>query len=533
MALQRLATSLALLSLSVRASDWRGISPELQHKLSAVSSFTCDNGLQRLDLSRINDNYCDCADGSDEPGTSACSHTTAVFHCANSGFFAADVPTSRVNDGICDCCDGSDEYASGAACASDCAARLRSFRADKKDLIEQVEAGLKARAALAREAQKLWDEQQQVKTQAEAAAASLRVMAEQLEARKEAEETLETQDKESRVQASEREILTQLGLLTLSKEQLMSVILEVGRSGVSAKHELLPIIRKVAGEELSKTPMEEQDEAFKERDEVRQKETRRIEKLIEEREKEEQRKALEAKEKLEKAAGEGEAVEAEAEEEKVEEEQKEEELMLPEVETRPIDKLYEELAASERYERSQAVATRKQHEDTKKELEEKEKELAEIQKVLEKDYGVDHVYFALRDKCVESDAGQYKYKICFFGKATQDHTKLGEMEEFGKLTASGDEDSGDDAVDAAGLEEIKFSNGQKCWNGPNRSMTVKLECGPEPMELFNIEEPSTCVYSATLRMPAVCSEESRERIMKFDSAKVTPHHIEIEVPATP
>jgi hypothetical protein len=38
MALQRLATSLALLSLGVRASDWRGISPELQQKLSAVSS---------------------------------------------------------------------------------------------------------------------------------------------------------------------------------------------------------------------------------------------------------------------------------------------------------------------------------------------------------------------------------------------------------------------------------------------------------------------------------------------------------------
>ncbi|EGZ14058.1 hypothetical protein PHYSODRAFT_514136 [Phytophthora sojae] len=528
MAFQHLATSLALLSLCVRASDWRGISPELQQKLSAVSSFTCDNGQQRLELSRINDNYCDCADGSDEPGTSACSHTAAVFHCANAGFFAADVPTSRVNDGVCDCCDGSDEYASGAGCASDCAARMQSFKADKKDLIEQVEAGLKDRVALAAEAQKLWDEQQQKKAEVEASAASLRVMAEQLEARKGEEERLEQEEKQSRVQASKQEILSQLGLLGLSKEQLASIILEIGRNGVSAKHELIPIIRKERGaaregdEDLPKTPMEEQDEAFKVRDEERQKETRRIEKLIEERKEREEKKAQEAKEALEKAAAEA----AEGEEE---------DLTLPEVETRPIDKLYEELAASERYERSQALVTRKQHEDTKKELEEKEKELSEVQKVLEKDYGVDHVYFALREKCVESNAGQYKYKICFFGKATQDHTKLGDMEEFEKLNASDDEGSVDGAsasVDTA-VEEIKFSNGQKCWNGPNRSMTVKLECGPEPMELFNIEEPSTCVYSAKLRAPAVCSEEHRERIMQFDSAKVTPHHIEIEVPATP
>jgi hypothetical protein len=63
--------------------------------------FTCDSGAKKFDVARINDNYCDCADGSDEPGTSACSHTTAVFHCANAGFFSQDVPTSHVNDQIC------------------------------------------------------------------------------------------------------------------------------------------------------------------------------------------------------------------------------------------------------------------------------------------------------------------------------------------------------------------------------------------------------------------------------------------------
>lgn len=546
MALQRLLTSLALLSLGASATDWRGISPSLQQKLSAVSSFTCDQGRQKLDLTRLNDNYCDCEDGSDEPGTSACSHTLAVFHCVNAGFFPTDLPTSRVNDGICDCCDGSDEYASGASCAADCEQQMQQFRADKKDLIEQVEAGLQDRVALAAEAQQLWEEELQKKEKLEASTQSLKVMVEQLEARKSEEERLEQEEKDSRVQASKQEILRQLGLLDLSKEQLLSILLEVGRKGVSVKHELLPIIKQEreaaheGDEELSKTPMDEQDEAFRERDDARQKETRRIEKLIEKRRKEEEEKAQAAKEALEKAAAaaeSGEAVpETETEAPVTEEEapkDDEEDLTLPEVEARPIDLLYESLEASERHEREQATGTRKQFEETQKELKEEEKKLKEAQDLMGKNYGPDHIFFALRDKCVESDPSKYLYKVCFFGKATQDSTKLGDMEDFKRP----EQDTGDGSSEAASSDvavtEVTFSKGQKCWNGPNRSLTVTLECGPMPMTLFDVEEPSTCVYNAKLRTPAVCSDTDRERIMtRDDGSQVAPHHIEIEVPPT-
>lgn len=66
-----------------------------------IEQFSCDGGTLVLDLARLNDNYCDCEDGSDEPGTSACSHTAAAFRCANAGFLPEDLPTSRVNDGLC------------------------------------------------------------------------------------------------------------------------------------------------------------------------------------------------------------------------------------------------------------------------------------------------------------------------------------------------------------------------------------------------------------------------------------------------
>ncbi|KAK9505422.1 hypothetical protein O3M35_009486 [Rhynocoris fuscipes] len=54
----------------------------------------------------VNDDYCDCPDGSDEPQTSACPQ--ANFECHHR-FKIVSLPSSRVNDGICDCCDGSDE----------------------------------------------------------------------------------------------------------------------------------------------------------------------------------------------------------------------------------------------------------------------------------------------------------------------------------------------------------------------------------------------------------------------------------------
>ena len=75
-------------------------------------TFVCDGGAVSLDFSRVNDDYCDCADGADEPGTSACS--SGSFHCRNRGHQPVNVPSSRVGDGVCDCCDGSDERAAGS-----------------------------------------------------------------------------------------------------------------------------------------------------------------------------------------------------------------------------------------------------------------------------------------------------------------------------------------------------------------------------------------------------------------------------------
>lgn len=49
--------------------------------------------------------------------------------------------------------------------------------------------------------------------------------------------------------------------------------------------------------------------------------------------------------------------------------------------------------------------------------------------------------------------------------------------------------------------------------GPNRSMSVTLECGLEE-KLKDGGEPSKCVYAASLETPAMCSAEERKELTK-------------------
>ena len=95
-----------------------------------------------IPASAVNDNFCDCLNGIDEPKTSACAgvsagfggsfeeavksyhaeleksehHEVSEFHAYPNLFFCKNelskskfIYSSHVQDGFCDCCDGSDE----------------------------------------------------------------------------------------------------------------------------------------------------------------------------------------------------------------------------------------------------------------------------------------------------------------------------------------------------------------------------------------------------------------------------------------
>lgn len=143
--------------------------------------FACfDGGNTFSSFEVVNDDYCDCSDGSDEPGTSACagllagSFTEAQspgssiassapgFSCAWAleesttlvGHGPQDVVRlGAVNDGICDCCGGEDEWDGTTTCPDRCAEAAAAEKAEESRALE----GSRAREALVKRAASLKD----------------------------------------------------------------------------------------------------------------------------------------------------------------------------------------------------------------------------------------------------------------------------------------------------------------------------------------------------------------------------------------
>ncbi|XP_006294933.2 glucosidase 2 subunit beta [Capsella rubella] len=113
-----LCSLLAVVAVSVASAyPLVGVHP-LDEKYFESDVIRCKDGSKYFTRDRLNDNFCDCLDGTDEPGTSACPN--GKFYCRNIGSSPKFVYSSRVNDGICDCCDGSDEYESSISCPNTC-----------------------------------------------------------------------------------------------------------------------------------------------------------------------------------------------------------------------------------------------------------------------------------------------------------------------------------------------------------------------------------------------------------------------------
>lgn len=127
------------------------------------------------------------------------------------------------------------------------------------------------------------------------------------------------------------------------------------------------------------------------------------------------------------------------------------------------------------------------------------------------------MYAALHDVCLETPKDQYRYRVCGFSKAAQ----VEGSSEVSLGTFNRCEDGCSSMFFTQVCPRVQASQstvvlvvlrscrstvqGQTCWQGPARSIQVKLQCGIKN-EIVSVEEPERCVYVAVMNSPAECTQ---------------------------
>ncbi|CAB9497824.1 Glucosidase 2 subunit beta [Seminavis robusta] len=122
--------------------------------------------------------------------------------------------------------------------------------------------------------------------------------------------------------------------------------------------------------------------------------------------------------------------------------------------------------------------------------------------VKESRFGQDGELYALKDQCHSVKAGKYTYEVCLFGSAAQ---KEGDSAS-GTGLGSWDSASYDNET---GNRILKWTNGVKCWNGPQRSATAIVTCGAET-KVLSADEPDTCRYVLQMESHIACDDAFKQ-----------------------
>ncbi|KAH8598736.1 glucosidase II beta subunit-like protein-domain-containing protein [Bisporella sp. PMI_857] len=532
--------------LAAESARPRGVGPEYAKFYKATDGFTCIGTPSiKLEVSQINDDYCDCPDGSDEPGTAACTHLSTYspyqpvpgapdgtsnvtialpgFYCKNKGHIPGYIPHTYVNDGVCDyeiCCDGSDEHAGvgGVKCPDKCSEIGKEWR--RLDDIKQKtqRAALKKKDELIRDAKsiKIGIEEDIQKTKEDIK--GLEVKASNLEKtyneveRRERGKVVTSKGKGSRVT-----ILA--GLAKNRVEELREKLISV----VERKNALKERVKEL--EYILTTFKEERNPNFN--DEGVKRAVKAWEDYAAAQEQKDESAEDRDIEEISKPDSETEGInwaewEAEEEESDVEAIYKFEEYLPSAVREWIHQKLVDfrimlvenGILADNANSGSESKAVtdaRSAMESAKTELSNKQTSLQNLESDLIKDFGPNDVFRSLKGICVTTDSGEYTYELCWMDKTTQrsrkggGNTGMGNFARFDKLVV--DEEVGADGKGVGQGERITmlFENGQHCWNGPNRQTTVVLACY-EKDEIWKVVEQEKCKYRMDVGTPAVCEK---------------------------
>ncbi|XP_032107582.1 glucosidase 2 subunit beta isoform X1 [Sapajus apella] len=506
----------------------RGVSLTNHHFYDESKPFTCLDGSATIPFDQVNDDYCDCKDGSDEPGTAACPNGS--FHCTNTGYKPLYIPSNRVNDGVCDCCDGTDEYNSGVVCENTCKEKGRKERESLQQMAEVTREGFRLKKILIEDWKKAREEKQKKLIELQAGKKSLEDQVEMLRTVKEEAEKPEKEAKEQHQKLWEE----QLAATKAQREQELAADafkeLDDDMDGMVSLTELQThpeldtdgdgVLSEAEAQALLSGDTQTDATSFYDRVWAAVRDKYRSEALPTDLPAPSAPDLTEPKEEqppvpsppTEEEEEDEEDEEAEEEEEEEEEEGSEVQGEQPKEAPPPLappqpaspseeDKMppYDEQTQAFI---DAAQEARNKFEEAERSLKDMEESIRNLEQEISFDFGPDGEFAYLYSQCYELTTTEYVYRLCPF-KLVSQKPKLG-----GSPTSLGTWGSWA-GPDHDKFSAMKYEQGTGCWQGPNRSTTVRLLCGKETM-VTSTTEPSRCEYLMELMTPAACPEPPPE-----------------------
>lgn len=421
-----------------------------------------------LNYDQINDNYCDCPDGSDEPGTNACPYDPSrKFYCPNEGHIPGYLENFKLNDGVCDyeiCCDGSDEYLTGK-CENKCSEIHQQYVTYVQTSNEEMDISLS-------EKKKLLSIAQEKRANAEN---RVEVLKEELDL------SLRSKDKEIESQSLE-DAPEQLIYSKLSPYlQELQTNIQIERSELENYSKTIAFLENILSNLIENYNPNFNDLAVKEtvnkfRDYVSNKD-------------EQEAIHTSSIKVLNSLVEESEKLSYNTQNENVD-------IFYPGISnmihyyyTSFVKSFMESPEDNELGDEKEEAVVQVETKD----VESLKNEIAKINEDLGKDYGKDDILRSVQSQWIKKRLGGYSYNIGFLDSIYQDSILIGR---YSRIEGN----------------KLIYDQGAKCWNGPRRSGIVEMICGPKN-DLISIGEPEKCEYHLELMTPIVCNEMLEEELL--------------------
>ncbi|CAM9018025.1 unnamed protein product [Wickerhamomyces anomalus] len=501
-----------------------------------------------LDFSQINDDFCDCPDGSDEPGTSACPN--GKFYCENKGHVPGYIKSFKVNDGVCDyseCCDGSDEWNTPIDCPSRCEEIHKEYqkaldleKETYKIGVSKVEKTINAASKLRAKLHEQFTAESAILEFLQKELAAKKATLEQAQARGEINQ--DSSQAQHKIKESIEEIKSKVsdyfGSFTSSDSNLKSLseildalvqtfnenLKDAARTFQSFDAIKNSILDKFNSLDLTgntdslKTTFNELSETLKQellKHNAVNERANDLEKLLNHlinnyNPNFNDPNVKQAVNSFQDFSVNRETFQVPTDEtiswlkSKIEQvEQLAESLKKSEAEPKIEEKKTQELKRKEQYEAHYEETNETKDdlqiavEELEKDKDKTERSVNSIKEDLSRYYGPNDLLRPLKDISLKGHIGEYDYELFFIGdvhqKGNNHNVKIGSF-------------SSIEVNDISRTQHqliLTYENGARCWNGPLRKGIVTIDCGAEN-ELLAVTEPEKCEYHFRVKAPIGC-----------------------------